>query len=223
MENRNVVMVLAQDLEGNIGLDDRLPWSCPLDLKLFRRLTIGNVVIMGRKTYESVGSKPLPKRFNIVVSTRLEINEVDVISLPTLEQALAYAKSKDLDLWDDYRLTTKAQVIVMGGVSIYDQAIDQCDEFVISTINSHPLPSSNSSYVGAEFTAKLHDWLRNKGAVDFTTVHSYQQLEDDVLQMRSGSFVGWLKDEVNTSSTIYLKQTKHYILPPCKIGSLSFG
>ena len=63
-----IIIKFAQNLLGFIGKDNNIPWKCKRDLKDFKEVTTDNIVIMGRKTFESIGSKPLPNRINIVVS-----------------------------------------------------------------------------------------------------------------------------------------------------------
>lgn len=70
-------IVIGKTLAGGIGKNNRLPWKLPSDLKMFKKITTsglhGNSIIMGRKTFESINSKPLPNRLNIVVSKESKI------------------------------------------------------------------------------------------------------------------------------------------------------
>lgn len=72
-------MVLARTVKGGIGKNNSLPWHLPKDLRMFKRITTsglnGNTVITGRKTFETYGSKPLPNRLNIVLSSSKKIEE----------------------------------------------------------------------------------------------------------------------------------------------------
>ena len=67
----NVTIIVAYTNNLLIGKDNSIPWHISDDLKRFKKLTTGNVIIMGRKTFESLGSKPLPNRTNIVISSKL--------------------------------------------------------------------------------------------------------------------------------------------------------
>lgn len=78
-------IVVAYDSEYGIGKNGRLPWKCPTDMKFFSELTTGNIVIMGRKTYESIGSKPLPNRLNVVVSNSMESSATGVMVVRDIE------------------------------------------------------------------------------------------------------------------------------------------
>ncbi len=103
--NLKISAVVAMAADRAIGKDGTMPWHLPEDLKLFRRLTTGHPILMGRKTYQSIG-RPLPKRQNIVISRQegLAIEGVDVISCP--EQL------ESLELMDD-------ELMVIGGAEIY--------------------------------------------------------------------------------------------------------
>ena len=65
-------LILACDLKGGIGYQNKLPWHIPLDLSRFKSLTKNGVVVMGRKTWESLPKKPLPNRVNVVISNTLK-------------------------------------------------------------------------------------------------------------------------------------------------------
>jgi dihydrofolate reductase len=102
-------MIVATSLNGVIGVDGDLPWHIPEDLKYFRRNTVGHAIIMGRKTYDSIG-RPLPKRRNIVITRNpdLTINGCDVVQ--SLDEALALARSED------------NEPRIIGGATLYRQA-----------------------------------------------------------------------------------------------------
>lgn len=87
-----VAMIAAVDPNGVIGVDNRIPWHYPADLKRFKRLTLGHTVIMGRNTFESIG-EPLPRRKNVVVTRR---DLPGVVCVRSLEAALAEAEG---DAW----------------------------------------------------------------------------------------------------------------------------
>src|SRR5579862_2400548 len=100
-------MIYAQSPEGVIGVDNRIPWHHPGDFRRFKRVTLGTTVVMGRKTFESMG-KPLPGRRNIVV-TRSPIDAPGVENVRSIEEALALAGSADV--W------------LVGGARIYEEGM----------------------------------------------------------------------------------------------------
>lgn len=103
-------IVVAYDTNRAIGRGGDLPWgrSLPADLANFKRLTKGGDVIMGRKTFESIGSRPLPERENIVISSR-PTGVKGVLTAVNLESALALARYK---------------TFIIGGARVYDDALN---------------------------------------------------------------------------------------------------
>ena len=111
-----LIAVVAMASNRVIGRDGALPWHLPEDLKFFKRLTSGGTVVMGRKTYESIG-RPLPKRRNIVLSRSLD-------AAP--EGCELAADLGELDL--------SGEVFVIGGAQIYAALMDQLDEIVLTYV-----------------------------------------------------------------------------------------
>ena len=114
-----VSLIVAVDEEGGMGLNNRLPWHLPADLAHFKTVTLGKPVIMGRKTYESIG-RPLPGRLNIVLSRKSsEIPCVTVVS--SLDEAL--------------RLTEDTpEVMVIGGAEIFELAFEQATKLYLTQV-----------------------------------------------------------------------------------------
>ncbi len=124
---KQINIIVAYDKNRGIGCQGRLPWKCSADMKFFKEKTMGNVVIMGRKTYESIG-KPLPGRKNIVLTGRhqsgfFKDNNID-INCPEL-----FCKSgitNAIDLASDLYTKQPQDIWIIGGAQIYKQAL-QCD------------------------------------------------------------------------------------------------
>lgn len=111
-EDMDISMIAAMSLNRIIGRDNSLPWSLPGDMKFFRQQTKDSVVIMGRKTYESIG-RILPKRFNIIISKTiksLDCDPKDAIIVNSLEAALSACKPSD-------------KIMIIGGGEIYRSAL----------------------------------------------------------------------------------------------------
>ena len=106
-----------------IGVDNTLPWNVPEDLKQFKKLTMGCPIIMGRKTYESIG-RPLPNRFNIVVSRNANLQIEGVKKANSLEHAITFAKQKNPE-----------EIFIIGGAQIYKQAIEIADYIYLTEID----------------------------------------------------------------------------------------
>ena len=85
-------LIAAVDKNLALGSSENLLFKIPEDLKLFKRLTTGHVVLMGRKTFESLGCKPLPDRVNIVISTTKKYENDGVITFESLTAAVEYSK-----------------------------------------------------------------------------------------------------------------------------------
>ena len=126
-----VVLVAAVADNGVIGADGELPWHLPDDLAHFRRVTTGNVVIMGRKTFESIG-RPLPGRTNIVVTRNPDWSADGVVTAPSLTGALDLAEEYDGD------------AMVIGGGEIYALAMPLADRQVLTEV--HAAPDGDACY-----------------------------------------------------------------------------
>jgi dihydrofolate reductase len=108
-----------------IGNNNELIWHLPADLKMFRRLTTGHPIIMGRKTFDSIG-KPLPNRTSIVITRNADLTIEGCIMVNSLEDATLEAQKIE---------TTEAFII--GGAAIYELAIDLVDSMYVTEIH-HP-------------------------------------------------------------------------------------
>lgn len=113
-----------------IGRNNSLLWHISEDLKFFRRTTSGCPVIMGRKTFESIG-RPLPKRTNIVVSRGFDGPE-GVVVVPSLEDAYAAASAAV----SDPSAAVSDRCFVIGGGQIYAQAMDHADRLVVTHVHT---------------------------------------------------------------------------------------
>ncbi len=106
-----------------IGKDGSLPWRLPPDMQRFKRLTMGHPVIMGRKTFESIG-KPLPGRDNIIITRNLDYQAPGATVLGSVEEALQKAKNIDRD-----------EVFVIGGGEIYALALPYADKLYLTLVD----------------------------------------------------------------------------------------
>lgn len=121
-------IIVAADLNNAIGKDNRLLWHLPLDLKNFKKLTLQHPVIMGRKTFESIG-KPLPNRTNIVLTQNqthsIQDKYPEVICSSNFENALHLALQKD------------EEIFVIGGAKVYQKAMKIADRIYFTQVLSH--------------------------------------------------------------------------------------
>ena len=123
--SRRVVLVAAVGANGVIGKDGQLPWRIPEDMAHFRAVTTGHVVVMGRKTFESMG-RPLPRRTNVVVTRQPDWVADGVVVAHSVEAALKAAADHDGD------------VMVIGGGEIYEQAMPYADAQVLTEVHASP-------------------------------------------------------------------------------------
>jgi dihydrofolate reductase len=125
-----LVLVAAVADNGVIGQGGGLPWRLKSDLRNFRAITMGKPVVMGRKTYLSIG-KPLAGRTNIVVSRNRDFAAPGVIVAPNIEAALAVARG-------DALRRSAAAVAVIGGAELYAHVIGRADRLVITHVHLRP-------------------------------------------------------------------------------------
>jgi dihydrofolate reductase len=113
--------IAAMSLNRVIGAGNKIPWHLPDDFKWFKKKTTGHVIVMGRKTYESIG-KALPNRTTIVLSrSPLKIDGVKVI-----------ANLKELDLVQAE--SPEQQIFICGGAQIYQQALPECSDLYLTLV-----------------------------------------------------------------------------------------
>ncbi len=122
-----ISIIAAMSKNRVIGKDNKIPWHLPEDLRRFRELTSGKVIIMGRKTYESIG-KPLPKRINVVVSSKMESTESIMVYhdlIEAIEAMRLYTKNFNLP----------EEIMIIGGAEIYNQTVGICDKLYMTILD----------------------------------------------------------------------------------------
>jgi dihydrofolate reductase len=125
---KRVVLVAAVARNGVIGDGPHIPWRLPGEQRLFKELTVGHVLLMGRTTYDSIG-RPLPGRTTIVLTRDPAWSADGVLVAHSLDQALAVADGLGVDAGD---------VMVAGGAQVYAAALAVADEQVISEVDLEP-------------------------------------------------------------------------------------
>ena len=114
-------LIWAQDKNGGIGYKGQLPWHIPEDLQNFKKLTLNSTILMGRKTWESLPIKPLPKRRNIVLTRK---KNLEVESYQSIDECLTKLTNDNTD-----------ELFIIGGSTIYNSFIDKADELHITLID----------------------------------------------------------------------------------------
>lgn len=117
--------IVAMSENNAIGRDNGLPWHLPDDLKFFKRTTLGKPILMGRKTYDSVG-KPLPGRLNIVVSSHKDLQLPEgVLLYYNIDDAVARLQQEDTD-----------EGFIVGGGKIFEQTMDITDRIYLTSVHT---------------------------------------------------------------------------------------
>ncbi len=121
--------VIAQSLNGVIGKDGRLPWHEPADLKQFMSLTMGGCLVMGRRTWEGFGGRPLTGRQSIVLSRNKELSLAQGVSRASnIQEAITIAANKIS------REKTEKRIFIIGGSTLYSDYFELLDEIWLSLI-----------------------------------------------------------------------------------------
>lgn len=120
-------LIVAMAKNGVIGHNNGLPWHLPADFAYFKKITTGHPVIMGRKTFESIG-RPLPGRRNIVVSRNPTFRAAGVEVVASLEQAINACDEQN----------ECAEVFVIGGAALYAEALPRVDRIYLTEVDTAP-------------------------------------------------------------------------------------
>ncbi|HJQ69532.1 MAG TPA: dihydrofolate reductase [Blastocatellia bacterium] len=119
-----VSLIVAMDERGGIGKGNRLPWRLSTDLKRFRELTMGHHIIMGRKTFESIG-RALPGRQTVIVTRNLDLEVEGCLIAHSLDEALQLAEQR-----------AETEAFVCGGAEIYAWSIERADRIYLTEVHT---------------------------------------------------------------------------------------
>lgn len=125
-----IALIVACGRNHVIGLNNRMPWHLPADLKYFKQITMGKPVIMGRKTWDSIG-RPLPGRLNLVVSRQPDLQLEGAQVCASLEMAIEQA-----DIWAREQGVT--ELMLIGGAQLYRQALEQAQRVYLTRVDLAP-------------------------------------------------------------------------------------
>ena len=121
-----IISILVAAAENNvIGKDNQLPWHLPNDLKYFKNQTWGMPILMGRKTFESIG-KPLPGRKNIVITRSRDWNQEGAVVVHSLDEAIGAAEAEGVK-----------EIFVIGGAEIFNEALPKAGRLYLTRIHSN--------------------------------------------------------------------------------------
>ena len=128
MTQVSTALIVAAAENGTIGRDNQLPWHLPGDLAYFKRVTLGKPIVMGRKTFDSIG-RPLPGRPNLVVTRQPDWRADGVTVCNSLEQALALAAAMP-------EAQAAGEVMVIGGAELYRQALPAASRLYLTRVHA---------------------------------------------------------------------------------------
>ncbi len=126
--NNPKISLIAAIASGNraLGKDNKLIYKIPEDLEYFRKVTAGHVVVMGRKTFESIGHA-LPNRVNVIVTRDPSLSAEGAIAVHSLDEAMRLAQEKE-----------KEEIFIIGGGQIYKEAINLADRLYLTVVEGSP-------------------------------------------------------------------------------------
>ena len=144
MKSLRLSILVAMASNRVIGRNGALPWYLPEDLKNFKRLTMGNAIIMGRKTYESIG-RPLPGRLNIIITRQKNYHVDAAIIVHSIEEALLSCKKNK---------AFSGESFIIGGAELYKKTLNLCHRMYITEIQQ--------SFDGDTFFPKFNpdEWVK---------------------------------------------------------------
>ncbi len=145
-----ISLIWAMDDNRLIGVDNRLPWKLPADMQWFRRHTLGKTIVMGRKTFESFGGKPLPQRTNIVVTHDKNYQAPGAVVVHSIEEALQAAAGEQ-------------ELFIIGGASFYAQLLPRAERLYITHV--HGAFSGDAWFPPVEM-GQWHEVCREESAID---------------------------------------------------------
>ncbi len=119
-----ISLIVAYDKNYGIGKENTLPWKLSEDLKNFKKVTENNYIVMGRKTFESIG-RPLPNRKNIILTRDKEYQQDKCLIINNIQDILNFAESKP-----------HYEIFVIGGAEIYTQMLEHADRLYITKVDT---------------------------------------------------------------------------------------
>lgn len=122
MNKPMISLIAAMADDRAIGIENRLPWKLPADMKWFRLHTLGKPIVMGRKTFESFGGRTLPERTNIVITSDEHYQGDGIVVVHSIDEAIDAAGDVE-------------EVMIIGGESFYRQMLPRADRFYLTKVH----------------------------------------------------------------------------------------
>jgi dihydrofolate reductase len=170
INGKTVVLVAAIAENGVIGRDGALPWRLKSDLQHFKKLTIGKPVIMGRKTFESIG-KALKDRTNIVLTRDLGLAAPNIVLATSMDAAYSYAGN-------DANKRVVREIMVIGGSDVFEAAMDVADRLEITRVHASPQGDSFFPAIDPQVWREIKSERRPRGPQDEAefTILTYERI-----------------------------------------------
>jgi len=152
-------LIYARSRNGVIGREGQLPWHLPADLAHFKQTTLGQAVVMGRKTWDSLPERfrPLPGRTNIVITRQKDWQAAGALVAHSLDQAMALSPESE-PLW------------VIGGAEVYAQALSLASTLVVTEIDMDVQGDAHAPHLGAEWIEMSRQLHSNEGGLGYSFV-----------------------------------------------------
>lgn len=171
-----VCAIWCQSSEGYIGTTSGCQYiEFSEDRKIFRDLTVGNVVIMGRKTFESMGSEPLPGRLNIVITKKLANSIFDSEGTPkylvarTVEAAIRLANELMPEIAKQEWANKQSRIFIIGGAELFKKAMQYCHEAIFTTAHVPPIHETATNKL-----ISMPEWFNDNWIETKCIMHSYK-------------------------------------------------
>ena len=119
-----ISLIVAYDKNQGIGKENTLPWKLSEDLKIFKKITENNYIVMGRKTFDSIG-RPLPNRKNIIITRDRDYTQEKCLVVHSIQEIINFAESKP-----------HYEIFIIGGAEIYKQFVDIADRLYITQVDT---------------------------------------------------------------------------------------
>lgn len=166
-----LVIVVACARNGVIGVDNRLPWHLPGDLAHFKRVTLGKPVIMGRKTFESIG-RPLPGRSNLVVTRNRQWQAAGVRVCHSLDEAVRLGR-------ECAERDGVAEMALIGGAQLYAQALDKAQKIYLTEVDCEPEGDAVFPELNPNAWTEIHRQVYSRddrNEIGFTTIELVKKI-----------------------------------------------
>lgn len=159
-----ISILVAMGRNRAIGFQNALPWRLSADLKRFKELTMGHHILMGRKTYESIG-RVLPGRTSIVITRQMDFQAEGCLIVHSLDEAIALAKARG-----------EQEAFIIGGAEIYAQSLPHADRLYLTLVDAAPeadvfFPAFVEADWQAQDTITVEADDKNQYASTFTVLH----------------------------------------------------